>query len=106
MQLQPLPREVVDEAVGLAVRQHPVHFLLQPVAIQRAAFGRGEQAVVGHRTPEEIREPRGEFRVVEPFAGHRVAFDEIDEVPRSQHALHRDAIGVGQSSRPPRVPMR
>ena len=96
VQLQPLPWEVVDEAVDLAVRQQPVHLLLQAFAVQGAAFGRGEEAVVGHRTPEEIREPGGEFPVVETFAGHRVALDEVDEVPGGQHALHRDAIGIGR----------
>ena len=54
VQLEPLPRKVIDEAVGFAVCEHPVHFYLEIFAVQRAALGRGEEAVVGHRTPEEI----------------------------------------------------
>ena len=94
MQLQPLPREVINEAAGFAVRQHPVHRLLQALAVQRAALGRREEAVVGHRTPEKIREPRGEFRVRETLTGHRVALDQVDEVSGGQHTLQRHSIGV------------
>ena len=32
MQLQPLAREVVDEAIDAIVGQHPVHFLAQFIA--------------------------------------------------------------------------
>ena len=80
MQLQPLAREVVDEAIDAIVRQHPVHFLAQPIAGESSAtYGRGEEALIGHRTPEEIREPRGEFPFGETFTSHRIALDKVDE---------------------------
>ena len=94
VQLQPLPREVVDEAAGFAVREHAIDFLRQTFALERAPFRRGEERIVRHRAPEEIRKPRGEFRIRETLANHRVALDEVDEVPRGQHALQRHAIGI------------
>ena len=119
VQLQPLPRKVIDEAIGFAVREHPVHFTLQydghlvrrvfrqigsrilrragspSYIFLEAALGRGNECIVRHRTPEEIREPRGEFRVGQMLASHRFALDEVDEVPGRQHALQCDPIGIG-----------
>ena len=94
VQLQPLPREVVDETAGFAVREHAIDFLRQTFALEHARFRHGEERVVRHRTPEEIREPRGEFRIGETLSSHRVALDEVNEVPRGQHALQRHAIGI------------
>ena len=56
VQLQPLAGEVVDETIGFAVREHPVHFFREAVATEFACVGRSEEAVVGHGAPEEIGE--------------------------------------------------
>ena len=96
MQLQPLTHEIVDESICLAVGEQPVDFFQQPFALQSTTSRRSEQPIVRHRTPEEVRQPRRELRIVEPVARDRVAFDEIDKVPRCQHSLQRNSIGVGR----------
>ena len=96
VKLQPLTREIFDEAARFAIREHAVHFLLQSIALERSAFGCGEERIVGHRAPQEIGKPRGEFRLGETLAGHGIALDEVNEVPRGQHTLQGHAIGIRQ----------
>ena len=94
VQLQPLPRKIVDEAANFTVHQHPVHFLPQAFVVELAALGRDDETGVGHRTPEEIREPGGEFRVSDTFTGLRLPLDEVDEMSGGHHAVHGDTVGV------------
>ena len=94
VQLQPLPGKILDEASDLAVGQHPVDFLLEPRSLQADPTGRGEEAVVGHRAPEEIGEPGGEFKVGEPLAGLGGTLDEVEKFIGGQHAPQRHPEGV------------
>ena len=95
VELEPLAGEVVDEAAGALVREQAVDLLAKVFALELAGLGRGEETVVRHRAPDEVGEARSEFPVRELFAGLRLAFDEIDEVARRQHALEGDAVGLG-----------
>ena len=95
VQLQPLPRKVVDETVDFAVAEQPIHFVLQPLAVQVTLSGGSQQSVIGHGAPQEIREPRGEFPIVETFAGFRRPLDKIEEMSGDQYPLHRHPISLG-----------
>ena len=55
--------------------------------LQLALLGEGEQLLVGHRAPQEVRQPAGQGEVVE-FAG---LLAEEQEVRRHQHGLEADA---------------
>ena len=54
---------------------------------QRPGSGGGEEFVVGHRVPEEVREPSGEFPVIDlgPLSLGS-AFFEVIEVLRGEDA--------------------
>ena len=95
MELEPLTREVIDEAFVAGVLQQAIDFFPQAVAFERSTFGGIEEGVIRHRTPEEVGETRGKFAIGEALAGLRFAFDEVDEVARGQYALEGDAIGLG-----------
>ena len=86
---QPLPREVLDEGGRLRVREHPASLGIK-VASQLSPARQGKQLVVGHAAPEEVRQPRGQFvlvdRVARPGLGaRRVQLDAEQEVGPDQH---------------------
>ena len=95
MQLEPLAGEVLDEAIAPRVLDESVDLVTESVTLEGSGFGGVEELVVRHRTPEQIGQARGEFRVREFFAGGRVAFDEVDEMAGGEHALKGGAVGFG-----------
>ena len=57
--VQPLPREVLHQRVGVRVGQHAPHLRLEHRRLAQASRrGQIEQRVVGHAAPEEERQPR------------------------------------------------
>ena len=64
--IEPLAGEILDERVGLAVGEHPLHLLLQRRRVAQPALGRQvEQLVVRNAAPQEEREARGELDVAD-----------------------------------------
>ena len=95
VQLQPLPWERVGEAADLRVAEHArrAGHAARPASCSVPAARGGEELVVRHRAPEEVRQPRGEFPVVDlgPLLAGR-AFFEVVEVLRGEDADHRRSI--------------
>ena len=54
--LQPLAHEVGDEPITPTVGDQPLH-LRAELGMQPAPVGEMEELVVGHRTPEDVRQP-------------------------------------------------
>ena len=77
------------------IREEAVDLLLHTLATQFASFSRVEKGGIGHRTPQEIGNARGQFPFGKAFAGRRLALDEVDEVARRQYAMKGDAISFG-----------
>ena len=68
---------------------------------QLAGAARREQLLVGHAAPEEVRQPRGQFVIVERADGlrvvaRRVELDAEQKVRRDQHGLHTQRDGVAE----------
>ncbi len=92
-QRQPLVGEVVQERRRLRVLEHPPD-LGRQILPQLPLCRQGEQLVVGHAVPEEVREPAGQLVLVDRVgrAGRqvrRVELDAEEEVRRDQHAVQR-----------------
>ncbi len=65
-QAEPLADEVLGEGRRLGVVEHPLDLRAKRLRLaQLALFGEGEQFLVGHRAPQEIRQPAGQGEVVE-----------------------------------------
>jgi hypothetical protein len=71
-QEQPLSGEVLDQGVGLRIRDHPAHLLLEHGRILQPAGDREiQQFVVGDAAPEEEREPRRQREIADRIDGAR-----------------------------------
>ena len=87
-QAEPLADEVLGERRRLRVLEHPLDLPAQRVRLaQLPLLGQGEQLLVGHRAPQEVRQPAGQGEVVE-LAG---LLAEEQEVRRHHHAQQADA---------------
>ena len=88
-QAEPLADEVLGERRRLRVLQHPLDLLrgASSGCAQLALLGEREQFLVGHRAPEEVRQPAGQGEVVE-LAG---LLAEEQELRRHQDRLEADA---------------
>src|SRR5262249_22337115 len=99
-QIEPLSAEVFDQGGSLGVLQHPLDLSLANRAVAKhALFGQAEQLFVRHRTPQEIRKPRGNFPIVEHIAAVRavrrsVRLDAEQEMWRHQSGLQANADGA------------
>ena len=83
---EPLAGEVLDEGGRPRVVEHP-DGLPAEVRPERPRAGLGEQFVVGHAPPEEVRQPgRRRERVGPP----RVGLDEEEESRRGEHGRERE----------------
>ena len=83
-----LPREVVDEALGLRVVEHPVDVPGEDRGVRQPPRPRRvEQPLVGHAAPQEVGQPRRQREVVE---GARVA-DLVEERRRAENGPQRHA---------------
>ena len=103
-QLQPLRAEVGHHHLGLGVAQQALRLLHHLVArAQLARPGRVQQGGVGHRPPQQVRQPRGHLPVGQPGvagAGHRhPALQPVVELRRQDHDLHHGVDAVGEAAR-------
>src|SRR5262245_49657278 len=65
-EVQPLPAEVADEGLRARVVEHPAGLLSQDeLVFQFALLGQIQQLVVRDAAPQEEREARGEFKIVQ-----------------------------------------
>ena len=81
MQLQPLPREFLHEAVELRIALHPRELLGEHGPfVQFPAAGGGGELLVGQRAPEEVGEPAGQLVVGDAVAaiGRRSLLEKIE----------------------------
>ena len=95
MQLQPLPREGLEESVDLRVGHHPSDLRPQHLGpLERARSGGGEQRVVGQGTIEEVGEATGQFEVVQflPLF-FRITVFEVEEALRCEYARQCREVG-------------
>src|SRR5439155_1749149 len=68
-QVQPLPAEILDQRERPGVLQHPPGLRFADRGVGQLALLREvEQFVVGHRTPQEVRQPRCDLVVAERVA--------------------------------------
>ena len=82
------PAKFSVKAAALGSLQHALDLLAERVRLaQLALLGEGEQFLVGHRAPQEVRQPAGQGEVVE-LAG---LLAQEQELRRDQHGLEADA---------------
>ena len=95
--LQPLAGEVLDEGTRLRVLEHAPRLCFQHVRLLQVCLaGQLEQFLVGHAAPQEIRQPAGQFPVVDRLdglgiVGPSVDLDAEEEVRRHEHGLQGQA---------------
>src|SRR5262249_46229441 len=71
-QLQPLTSEVVRQAFGPRVGQHPLNLMLEDAGLAKGALdSRVQQLLVGNAAPEEERQARRELQVAHLVSGVR-----------------------------------
>ncbi len=89
---EPLAGEVLREGRRFGVFEHPLDLPAERVRVRCSlpCLGEREQFLVGHRTPQEVRQPRRQREVVELA---RLLAQE-QEVRRHQHGLEADAHGL------------
>src|SRR4029079_13969527 len=90
---KPLLDKTLDRFSRLAVLQHPSRLLAKRFRFVQLSFGGdAEQLVVWHAEPEEIREPRRNFRGAdESWLGRWIGiFQAKEEMGRDEHALERE----------------
>ena len=95
---QPLAGEVLDEGGRLRVGEHPAHLGVE-VPTQLSPSRQGEQLVVGHAAPEEVRQPRGQLVLADRVARSgldpgRVQLDAEQEVGPDEHPFEGQADAV------------
>ena len=102
VQVQPLLGEGGHGLLAARVAQQPARLSLNlRLGAELAGRGRLEQHRVGHRAPDEVRQPRGHLVVVQldhlPLDGGRARAElpVIKEGGRLQHALDHQADGAG-----------
>ena len=91
-----MPGEIFRERRRLGRREHPLDLRGQ-IFSQLSAFREAEQFVIRHRTPDEIREPRGERDFIERLRiGTRHRNQRLRQIAdenkmrRDQRGLHRE----------------
>ena len=83
LQSQPLPREVLGQALGLRVGQHALGLPLKHFRIpQPALLGQTQQLGIRLAAPNEKRKPAGQFVVRDAFVVGLPVADEIQELGR------------------------
>ena len=96
--MQPLRRERLAEPPGPRVGQHAVGLPLQLALIaEPPLFGRREELIVGHRAPEQRRQPAGQFPIVEPVSlDVFVTFGQKQKTLGTEDREHPGLDGIGK----------
>ena len=71
-QVEPLRGEVLDQTAGTPIGQHPAHLALQDLRpMQFTPLGDAQKLFIRNATPEEERQPRGQFEVANSVGRRR-----------------------------------